>query len=166
MRTLTKLMLGLGLTVSATVNAAGLAVVDLAKVVESSTYLKQQNASLSQSVKPTSTRLEQLGKELESLQQKAQTDGQKMNQADIQKLTAQYQSKLSEFNSTQQGLQTKVQSSLQAMNTTFETRVKQAAEQLRKENNLDFILNKNSTIASDAQYDLTDKMIQKVNSIK
>ena len=166
MKTLTKLMLGLGLTVSVTVNAAGLAVVDLAKVVESSTYLKQQNASLSQSVKPTSTRLEQLGKELESLQQKAQTEGQKMNQADIQKLTAQYQSKLSEFNSTQQGLQTKVQSSLQAMNTTFETRVKQAAEQLRKENNLDFILNKNSTIASDAQYDLTDKMIQKVNSIK
>lgn len=166
MKTLTKLMLGLGLTVSATVNAAGLAVVDLAKVVESSTYLKQQNASLSQSVKPTSTRLEQLGKELESLQQKAQTEGQKMNQADIQKLTAQYQSKLSEFNSTQQGLQTKVQSSLQAMNTTFETRVKQAAEQLRKENNLDFILNKNSMIASDAQYDLTDKMIQKVNSIK
>uniref|UniRef100_UPI00124EC2FF OmpH family outer membrane protein n=1 Tax=Acinetobacter sp. TUM15113 TaxID=2609140 RepID=UPI00124EC2FF len=155
MKKLTMLMLGLGFTVSATVNAAGLAVVDLAKVVESSSYLKQQNASLTQSVKPTSTKLEQLGKELESLQQKAQTDGQKMNQADIQKLTAQYQSKLSEFNSTQQGLQTKVQSSLQAMNTTFETRVKQAAEQLRKENNLDFILNKNSAIASDAQYDLT-----------
>ncbi|ENU23898.1 hypothetical protein F993_01214 [Acinetobacter proteolyticus] len=166
MKKLTMLMLGLGFTFSASINAAGLAVVDLAKVVESSTYLKQQNASLTQSVKPTSTRLEQLGKELESLQQKAQTDGQKMNQADIQKLTAQYQSKLSEFNSTQQGLQTKVQSSLQAMNTTFESRVKQAAEQLRKENNLDFILNKNSAIASDAQYDLTDKMIQKVNAIK
>ncbi|PKF34842.1 OmpH family outer membrane protein [Acinetobacter proteolyticus] len=166
MKKLTMLILGLGFTVSASVNAAGLAVVDLAKVVESSTYLKQQNASLTQSVKPTSTRLEQLGKEIESLQQKAQTDGQKMNQADIQKLTAQYQSKLSEFNSTQQGLQTKVQSSLQAMNTTFESRVKQAAEQLRKENNLDFILNKNSAIASDAQYDLTDKMIQKVNAIK
>ena len=30
----------------------------------------------------------------------------------------------------------------------------------------DFILNKNSTIASDAQYDLTDKMIQKVNAMK
>ncbi|MDQ9944675.1 hypothetical protein RFZ49_03965, partial [Acinetobacter baumannii] len=47
-----------------------------------------------------------------------------------------------EFNSTQQGLQSRVQTSLQSMNTTFETRVKQAAEQLRKENNLDFILNK------------------------
>ncbi len=60
----------------------------------------------------------------------------------------------------------KVQTSLQGMNSTFETRVKQAAEQLRKENNLDFILNKNSTVAYDAKYDLTDKMIQKVNSMK
>jgi outer membrane protein len=52
------------------------------------------------------------------------------------------------------------------MNTAFEGKVKQVAEQLRKENNLDLILNKNSTIASDAQYDLTDKMIQKVNALK
>ena len=155
-------MFGLGLTVSAVTNAAGLAVIDLAKVVESSTYLKQQNASLKQSVQPTSAKLEQLGKELEALQQKAKS----ANQADLQKITAQYQAKVGEFNSMQQGLQTKVQSSLQAMNTTFETRVKQAAEQLRKENNLDFVLNKNSAIASDAQYDLTDKMIQKVNAIK
>jgi len=152
MKKLTMLMLGLGLTVSAMTNAAGIGVVDLARVVESSTYLKQQNAALGQSVKPTSTRLEQLGKELET--------------ADIQKMTALYQAKLNEFNTTQQGLQTKVQSTLQSMNTAFEGKVKQVAEQLRKENNLDLILNKNSTIASDAQYDLTDKMIQKVNALK
>ncbi|MDR7015603.1 OmpH family outer membrane protein [Acinetobacter sp. 3657] len=162
MKTLTAVMFGLGLTISAMSNATSIAVVDLAKVVESSTYLKQQNASLGQSVKPTSTKLEQLGKEIESLQQRAQS----ANQADLQKLSAQYQAKVNEFNTTQQGLQTKVQSSLQTMNTTFENRVKQAAEQLRKENNLDFIMNKNSTIASDAKYDLTDKMIQKVNAMK
>lgn len=166
MKKLNILMLGLGLTVSAMTNAAGYGVIDLAKVVESSTYLKQQNASLNQSVKPTTTRLEQLGKELEGLQRQAQTQGQKMKEDDIKKLQTQYQSKLNEFNSTQQGLQSKVQTSLQGMNSTFETRVKQAAEQLRKENNLDFILNKNSTVAYDAKYDLTDKMIQKVNSMK
>ena len=162
MKKLTMLMLSLGLTISAVSHAGGLAVVDLAKVVSSSSYLKQQNASLKQSVQPTSTQLEKLGKELESLQSKAKS----ANQADLQKLTAQYQAKLKEFNATQQGLQKKVQSSLQTMNTTFENRVKQAAEQLRKENDLDFILNKNSAIASDAKYDLTDKMIQKVNAIK
>lgn len=167
MNKLNKLMLGLGLTVaSVAANAAGYGVIDLAKVVESSTYLKQQNASLNQSVKPTTTKLEQLGKELEGLQRQAQTQGQKMKEDEIKKLQSQYQSKLNEFNSTQQGLQSRVQTSLQSMNTTFENRVKQAAEQLRKENNLDFILNKNSTVAYDAKYDLTDKMIQKVNSMK
>ncbi len=167
MKKLNALMLGLGLTVaSVAANAAGYGVIDLAKVVESSTYLKQQNASLNQSVKPTTTKLEQLGKELEGLQRQAQTQGQKMKEDDIKKLQSQYQSKLNEFNSTQQGLQSRVQTSLQSMNTTFETRVKQAAEQLRKENNLDFVLNKNSTVAYDPKYDLTDKMIQKVNSMK
>lgn len=77
MKKLNILMLGLGLTISAMTNAAGYGVIDLAKVVESSTYLKQQNASLNQSVKPTTTRLEQLGKELEGLQRQAQTQGQK-----------------------------------------------------------------------------------------
>ena len=154
--------LGLGLTVSTLGNAAGLAVVDLAKVVENSTYLKQQNASLTQSIKPTSTKLEQLNKEIESLQQRAQS----ANQGDLQKLSAQFQAKVNEFTTTQQGLQAKVQSSIQASNNVFETRLKQAAEQLRKENNVDFILNKNTVIASDAQYDLTDKMIQKINAMK
>lgn len=164
MKTLTMLMLGLGLglTVSTLGNAAGLAVVDLAKVVENSTYLKQQNASLTQSIKPTSTKLEQLNKEIESLQQRAQS----ANQGDLQKLSAQFQAKVNEFTTTQQGLQAKVQSSIQASNNVFETRLKQAAEQLRKENNVDFILNKNTVIASDAQYDLTDKMIQKINAMK
>ena len=162
MKNLTMLLLGMGLSVSTLVNAGGLAVVDLAKIAENSTYLKQQNESLKQSIKPTSSKLEQLSKEIEALQQKAQS----ANQADLQKLTTQYKTKVNEFNTTQQELQSKVQSSLQTTNTTFESRVKQAAEQLRIEGKLDFILNKNATIAADTQYDLTDKMIQKVNAMK
>ncbi len=46
------------------------------------------------------------------------------------------------------------------------TRLKQVAEQLRKENGLDVVLNKNSALAYDPKYDLTDKMIQKVNALK
>ena len=59
-----------------------------------------------------------------------------------------------------------MQADLQKMNDSFEQRIKQAAEQLRKENNLDVVLNKNSALAYDPKYDLTDKMIQKVNAIK
>ena len=77
-----------------------------------------------------------------------------------------YQTKLKEFNGLQQVVQTRVQSELHKINDGFETRLKQVAEQLRKENQLDVVLNKNSALAYDAKYYLTDKMIQKVNAIK
>ncbi len=150
---------------STVVNAAGYGVVDLERVVENSTYLKQQNSSFQQKIQPQSTKLDQLGKELQDLQQSLQT-GDKLSDAEKQKLVAQYQTKLKEFNALQQTMQSSVQSSIQQVRSVFDTRVKQVAEQLRKENQLDVVLNKNSALAYDAKYDLTDKMIQKVNAIK
>ena len=158
-------MLVVGLASTSVVHAAAYGVVDLEKVVENSTYLKQQNASLQQTVNPQTTKLEQLGKELEGIQQRAQQNPN-LSEAEKQKMMTQYQTKLKEFNSIQQGVQTTVQSAIQVMNKTLDGRVKQVAEQLRKENNLDVVLNKNSALAYDAKYDLTDKMIQKVNVIK
>ena len=154
-----------GLVSTSVVHAAGYGVVDLEKVVENSTYLKQQNASLQQTVNPQTTKLEQLGKDLEGIQQRAQQNPN-LSEAEKQKMMTQYQTKLKEFNSIQQGVQTTVQSAIQVMNKTLDGRVKQVAEQLRKENNLDVVLNKNSALAYDAKYDLTDKMIQKVNALK
>jgi len=165
MKIIRPLVVSLGLSLAGLTHAAGYGVIDLERIVENSTYLKQQNASLSQSVKPSSTRLEQIGKEIEALRQKAQNNN-KISETEAQKLSAQYQAKMGEFNTLQQSLQIQVQNTLQTMNRTFEVRVKQAAEQLRQENNLDLVLNKNSALAYDPKQDLTDKMIQKVNAIK
>lgn len=66
----------------------------------------------------------------------------------------------------QQQVQATVQTRMQSVNKAFEGNLKRAAEQLRQENKLDVVLNKNSVLAYDAKYDLTDKMIQKVNAIK
>ena len=158
---LKSLILGLSLGFTGLVHAAGYGVVDIEKVVAGSTYLKQQNASLEQSVKPQTTKLEQITKEIEALKQKAQAQG-----ANAQQINIQYQAKVTEFQTIQQSVQAKVQSTIQGTNTTFETRVKQAAEQLRQENGLDMVLNKNSALAYDSKYDLTAKMIQKVNAVK
>ena len=154
-------LLAMTMGVTGLTHAAGYGVVDIEKVVESSTYLKQQNAALEQTVKPQTAKLEQITKDIEALKQKAQAQG-----ANAQQINTQYQAKVTEFQTIQQGVQTKVQSTIQNTNTVFETRVKQAAEQLRTENSLDLVLNKNTVIAFDSKYDLTAKMIQKVNAIK
>lgn len=145
--------------------AASMGVIDLERVVEGSTYLKQQNTIFQQKIQPQTTKIEQLSKELEALQQRAQSNT-KLSETEKQKMSAQYQTKLQELNQLQQSVQTNVQSSIQQIRTVFDGRVKQIAEQLRRENNLDVVLNKNSALAYDAKYDLTDKMIQKVNAIK
>lgn len=145
--------------------AASMGVIDLERVVEGSTYLKQQNTIFQQKIQPQTTKIEQLSKELEALQQRAQSNT-KLSETEKQKMSAQYQAKLQELNQLQQSVQTNVQSSIQQIRIVFNARVKQIAEQLRRENNLDVVLNKNSALAYDAKYDLTDKMIQKVNAIK
>jgi len=145
--------------------AASMGVIDLERVVEGSTYLKQQNTIFQQKIQPQTTKIEQLSKELEALQQRAQSNT-KLSETEKQKMSAQYQTKLQELNQLQQSVQTNVQSSIQQIRAVFDARIKQIAEQLRRENNLDVVLNKNSALAYDAKYDLTDKMIQKVNAIK
>src|SRR5690606_961073 len=106
-----------------------------------------------------------LGKKKEALQQRAQANN-KISDAEKQKMSAQYQAKLQELAQLQQTVQGSVQSSIQQIRTVFDGRVKQIAEQLRKENNLVVFLNNNTAPTYDAKYDLTDKMIQKVNAIK
>ena len=145
--------------------AASMGVIDLERVVEGSTYLKQQNTIFQQKIQPQTTKIEQLSKELEALQQRAQSNT-KLSETEKQKMSAQYQAKLQELNQLQQSVQTNVQSSIQQIRAVFDARIKQIAEQLRRENNLDVVLNKNSALDYDAKYDLTDKMIQKVNAIK
>lgn len=163
-----KMMMAMSLalaSVAPLTQAASMGVIDLERVVEGSTYLKQQNTIFQQKIQPQTTKIEQLSKELEALQQRAQSNT-KLSETEKQKMSAQYQAKLQELNQLQQSVQTNVQSSIQQIRIVFDARVKQIAEQLRRENNLDVVLNKNSALAYDAKYDLTDKMIQKVNAIK
>ncbi|WP_353140651.1 OmpH family outer membrane protein [Acinetobacter pragensis] len=155
----------LSMLMTSVTHAAGYGIVDLEKIVEQSAYIKQQNASMQQQIKPQTAKIESLTKELEALQQRAQ-QGANLSDAEKKTMTQQYQTKLQELNTLQQKVQGTVESSIQALNRTMDSRIKQAAEQLRKENSLDVVLNKNSALAYDPKYDLTDKMIQKVNAIK
>ena len=144
-------------------HAAGYGVIDLERVVQNSSYLKQQNSSLQNTIKPQTTQIEQLQKDLAAIQQKGQAA---KTQAEREKLAKEFETKAEQLAKVQQQVQSTVQTSMQNVNKTFEGRVKMAAEQLRAENKLDMVLNKNAALAYDVKADLTDKMIQKVNAIK
>lgn len=146
--------------------ASSYGVIDYAKVIENSSYLKQQNESLNQSIKPTATKLEQLSKELNALQEKANLESTKLKENELKRLEQEFQTKLADFNKTQQELQVRMQQSVRQMNSTIESRIVQIADQLRTENKLDIILERGAVLSYDKKFDLTDRVIQRVNAIK
>lgn len=155
-----------GLVTSVASFAGGYGVVDYPKVIENSTYVKQQETNLQNSVKADSTKLEQLRKELIALQQKAQAESANLKEADLKKLEQQYKTKADEYAKTQQSIATRVQQGMRQIETTLNTRVLQVTEQLRSENKLDLILERGSVLSYDKSSDLTDKVIQRLNAIK
>lgn len=155
-----------GLTVSAVSFANQYAVVDLPKVIESSTYVKQQEASLQQSIKADTTKLEQLRKELAAMQQKAQTDAPKMKEDELKRLEQQFATKMNEFGKLQQQVQTRVQQGMGQIENTLNTRITQVTDQLRVENKFDVVLERGVVLSYDKKVDITDKVIQRLNAIK
>lgn len=143
------------------------AVVDLDVVAEKNTYLTQQNALIEKNKTDTTAKLQRLDQQLQELQRVASSpQAQSMKEAEVKKMQADYQAKQKEAQVLYEGLQKSVQNSMLTASTTWQKRVAQAGEQLRKEHKVDVILDKKSLVSFDAKYDLTDKMTQLVNAIK
>ena len=151
-----KVVLGLAASLCfMTAQAADFIVIDLEKIVSSSTYLKTQNDGFI----AERTKFEKLENDLMALQTKIKETKSTTEQ---DKLKKEFNDKAQQLNELQQ----QIALTRQNVSKIFESQVKTVAEQLRRENKADVVLNKNSVLAYDAKYDLTDKMIQKVNAIK
>ena len=151
-----KVVLGLAASLCVmTAQAADFIVIDLEKIVSSSTYLKTQNDGFI----AERTKFEKLENDLMALQTKIKETKSTTEQ---DKLKKEFNDKAQQLNELQQ----QIALTRQNVSKIFESQVKTVAEQLRRENKADVVLNKNSVLAYDAKYDLTDKMIQKVNAIK
>jgi len=161
-----KMMMAMGIALAGLTSlshADDYGIVDLEKVVQNSTYLKQQNATLENEIKPQTAQIAQFQKDLAAIKQKGQAA---KTPAEHEKIAKEFEGKATQLAGVQQQVQATVQTRMQSVNKAFEGNLKRAAEQLRQENNLDLVLNKNSALAYDPKQDLTDKMIQKVNAIK
>ena len=161
-----KMMMAMGIALAGLTSlshADDYGIVDLEKVVQNSIYLKQQNATLENEIKPQTAQIAQFQKDLAAIKQKGQAA---KTPVEREKIAKEFEGKATQLAGVQQQVQATVQTRMQSVNKAFEGNLKRAAEQLRQENKLDVVLNKNSVLAYDAKYDLTDKMIQKVNAIK
>lgn len=157
-------VLALGLMTTTAAFAEKYAVVDIQKAAADTNYMKQQTASLEAALKPQQQKQEALGKQLQALQQKAQTDARVMKEADLKKLEQEYATKMNEYNSTATGMQKRLQDTLENINKTVAPKIEAAVEDLRKQGGYSVILNRAAVVSLDPSIDLTSKVTQQVNA--
>ena len=157
-------VVALGLVATTSAFAEKYAVVDIQKAAADTTYMKQQTASLEAALKPQQQKQEALGKQLQALQQKAQTDARVMKEADLKKLEQDYATKMNEYNANATGMQKRLQDTLENINRTVAPKIEQAVEDLRKQGGYSIILNSAAVVSLDPSIDLTSKVTQQVNA--
>ena len=159
-----KSVLALSLMITTAAFAEKYAVVDVQKAAADTTYVKQQTASLEAALKPQQQKQEALAKQLQALQQKAQTDAKIMKEADLKKLEQDYATKMNEYNATATGMQKRLQDTLENISKTVTPKIEKAVEDLRKQGGYSVILNRSAVVSLDPAIDLTSKVTQQVNT--
>ncbi len=115
--------------------AANVAVADSQAAVLASNTAQQTITSLQASLKPQRDRLEQLTKDLKTLEDRFKKDGGVMSDKDKLALQSQAQSKLNDYNSTAEGMQRKVEEAQSNMLKTMMPKLEGVIEAIRKEGN-------------------------------
>ncbi|MEC7119999.1 MAG: OmpH family outer membrane protein, partial [Pseudomonadota bacterium] len=158
--------LTLATALSTTAAQANVAVADSQAAVLASNVAKQTIDGLNNSLKPQRDKLESLRKEIAALQERFQKDGRVMSDADRQKLQAQAQGKLNEYNSTAEGVQRRIEDAQSKMLQTLMPKMEKVVEELRKEGNYTVIIEKKYVIWTEPSVDLTKKITDRLNALK
>lgn len=146
--------------------AANVAVADSQAAVLASNTAQQTITSLQASLKPQRDRLEQLTKDLKTLEDRFKKDGGVMSDKDKLALQSQAQSKLNDYNSTAEGMQRKVEDAQSNMLKTMMPKLEGVIEAIRKEGNYDVIIERKNVIWADPSVDITKKITDRLNAAK
>lgn len=146
--------------------AANVAVADSQAAVLASNTAQQTITSLQASLKPQRDRLEQLTKDLKTLEDRFKKDGGVMSDKDKLALQSQAQSKLNDYNSTAEGMQRKVEEAQSNMLKTMMPKLEGVIEAIRKEGNFDVIIERKNVIWADPSVDITKKITDRLNAAK
>lgn len=161
--TATTLCIGLGLT--GTAFAEKYAVVDLQQAAYETNYMKTQRASLEAALKPQQQQQEKLAKEINEIQQKAESQGKNMKEADLQKLEKDYENKVRAYNDNAASMQQRLQAQSVNIEKNLGPKIEQVVNNLRTQGGYSLIIDRNAVVSFDPSVDLTSKVTQEVNKL-
>ncbi|MFB9887005.1 OmpH family outer membrane protein [Balneatrix alpica] len=159
-------LLGIGLACAPIAQALDVVVLDVPQALFSSDKAKAFMKSMDQEFSESENRLEKLAREIQSSQQKLQKDGSVMSENERRKLEQQLQDKVAEYRFLQQKVQSgraeRQQEFLEGNRPLLDKLIRQIIE----EKGIKVILNKQATVFSGPEADMTKLLVDKLNKSK
>lgn len=138
-------------------------VVDLRQALFSSEEAQAFSERLQQDFSGEESEVRETQEEARKLQQRLEQDGAMMNESERQRITAQFQEKVREFNVLKQSLDSKVAERKQAFLDDARPGVDAAVQELMEEHSLDIILPSEAVVFVKPEMNLTGQLLEKLN---
>ena len=159
MKKLVVVMATLATACSVNAMASGVGVVDMKKIFSASPEVKTIKAQLTKQFDPEKTKLEAMGKDLQSDIAKYQKNKDVMNKKDLNTLESTITNQEDKFRDAQGKFQQDVYQAQNERLTQFMTTVKAAVAKVAAKNKLDLVLPDNDVLYQSSNMDITQQVI-------
>jgi len=138
-------------------------VVDLRQALFSSEGAQAFSERLQEDFSGEESEVREAQEEARKLQQRLEQDGAMMNESERDRITAQFQEKVREFNVLKQSLDSRVADRKQAFLDKARPDVDAAVQELMEEHSLDIILPSEAVVFVKPEMNLTGQLLEKLN---
>ncbi len=138
-------------------------VVDLRQALFSSDDAKSFSETLQKDFAGDEAKVREVQEEARKLKERLEKDGAMMNESERNELAGQFQSKVQEFNSLKQRLDSTVAQRKQEFLDKARPLVDAAVKELMEENELDLILPSEAVVYVKPEMNLTSSLLEKLN---
>lgn len=138
-------------------------VVDLRQALFSSNDAKSFSETLQKDFAGDEAKVREAQEEAKNLKDRLEKDGAMMNESERKELTAQFQSKVQEFNSLKQRLDNAVAKRKQEFLDKARPLVNAAVKELMEEKQLDLVLPSEAVVYVKPELNLTSSLLEKLN---
>lgn len=151
------------LCVTPTFAETRIGVVDLRQALFSSTDAQAFSGQLQKDFADDEANVRAVQDEARQLKERLEKDGAMMNESERNKLGAEFQEKVKEFNFLKQRLDSTVAGRKQTFLESARPEVDAAVKELLEENDLDLILPSEAVVYAKPDMDLTSELLEKLN---
>lgn len=143
-----------------------IAVLDVNLVIEESDAVKKHKAALEKKLSGDVNKIKQLEKEIQKLQERFEKEGEKLAQAEVERMELEYKQKGREAQTLSRKINEQGAQAEQELLKVLEPKLKSAIDQVIKDGGYDLVIQKGATVDVSPKLDISLRVLEQLNKMR